>query len=488
MAISFNDVPAANRVPFVFVEFDNSNAIQGPQTLPYRALLIGQKTSAGTADAEVLQRVTSAQQVKNLAGAGSVLAGMAVAWFEQQNTTELYILPVEDDASGTAATGSLAFSGSATAAGAINLMIAGQRVRVAVASGDTAATVAASVVTAITAATDLPVTASATTGTVTLTAKNDGETGNEIDLRVNYFDGEETAAGVTLAITAMSGGANNPDLTDAIAAMGDEWFNIIAMPFTDAANLTLIETEMTDRWGPVRQIEGHVFTGASGTVSALGTLGDSRNSPHLSIVPAQNSPTPSYEIAAETAAIVSFYGNIDQARPFQTLPYKHVKVPAAGDEFTQSERNLLLFDGIATWRVGAGSVAQVERLVTTYSENAAGGADTSYLDVNTLLTLGYIRWDFRNHILRKFPRHKLANDGTRIGPGQAVVTPKSAKAEALVKFRDWELIGLVEDAEQFKRDIIVERNASDPNRLDFYLPPNLVNQFRVGAAQIGFIL
>ena len=488
MAISFNDVPAASRVPFAFVEFDNSNAIQGAQTLPYTALLIGQKTSAGTADAEVLQRVTNAQQVKNLAGAGSVLAGMAVAWFEQQNTTELYILPVADDVSGTDATGTLAFTGTATASGAVNLMIAGQRVRVAVTTGDTAAEVATAVAAAIGDVADLPVTAAAASGTVTLTAKNAGETGNEIDVRVNYFDGEETAAGVALTITAMSGGANNPDLTNAVAAMGDQWFHIIAMPYTDAANLSLIENEMSDRWGPVRQIEGHVFTGASGTLSELGTLGDGRNSPHLSIMPGQNSPTPSYEIAAETAAICAFYGNIDQARPFQTLPYKHVKVPAAGDEFTQSERNLLLFDGIATWRVGAGSVAQVERLVTTYAENAAGGADTSYLDVNTLLTLGYIRWDFRNHILRKFPRHKLANDGTRIGPGQAVVTPKSAKAEALVKFRDWELIGLVEDSEQFKRDIIVERNASDPNRLDFMLPPNLVNQFRIGAAKIAFIL
>jgi phage tail sheath gpL-like len=51
-----------------------------------------------------------------------------------------------------------------------------------------------------------------------------------------------------------------------------------------------------------------------------------------------------------------------------------------------------------------------------------------------------------------------------------------------------ETLGLVENIEQFKTDLIVERNVQDPNRLDFLLPPDLVNQFIVGAAQIQFRL
>ena len=91
-------------------------------------------------------------------------------------------------------------------------------------------------------------------------------------------------------------------------------------------------------------------------------------------------------------------------------------------------------------------------------------------------------------ILTKYPRHKLADDGTRFGPGQAIVTPKTMKAEAVARFTQWETLGLVEGAEQFKRDLIIERNAQDPNRLDHLLPPDLINQLRVNGVQIAFLL
>ena len=63
MTISFNQTPSALRVPFVSVEFDASQASQGPALLAYRALLVGQRTSGGTAVANSLHRVTSAAQV-----------------------------------------------------------------------------------------------------------------------------------------------------------------------------------------------------------------------------------------------------------------------------------------------------------------------------------------------------------------------------------------------------------------------------------------
>lgn len=488
MPISFNNVPTTNRVPFVFVEFDNSNAIQGAQALPFRQLLIGTKLAAGTATAGQLVRVTSADQAKTLFGAGSVLAGMFEASFAHDKFTETWAMPLEDDGAGVAASGTVAFSGTATESGSINIMVAGRRVRVAVTTGDTATEVAAAVASDLNANTDLPVTASATTGTVTLTARNKGETGNDIDVRLNYYDGEETPAGVTATITAMASGANNPDLTNAIAALGDEWFQVFGCAYRDSANLDALRVELDDRWGPIRQIDGHAFFGAPGSVGTLGTLGNSENSKHFTFVPVQGSPTPAYELAAETAAIAAYYGAIDPARPFQTLAYAWLKAPKAADRFTQSERNVLLYDGISTYKVDAGDVCRVERLITTYKVNDAGADDASYLDVNTLMTLQYIRWDWRNHVLRKFPRHKLADDGVRFGAGQAVVTPKIMKAEAVTKFGDWETIGLVEGREQFKQDLIVERNAADRNRLDVLLPPDLVNQFRVCGTKIGFIL
>lgn len=48
--------------------------------------------------------------------------------------------------------------------------------------------------------------------------------------------------------------------------------------------------------------------------------------------------------------------------------------------------------------------------------------------------------------------------------------------------------GLVEDTEEFKNELIVERNADDVNRVDVLLPPDLLNQFRVFAAKTEFRL
>ena len=46
----------------------------------------------------------------------------------------------------------------------------------------------------------------------------------------------------------------------------------------------------------------------------------------------------------------------------------------------------------------------------------------------------------------------------------------------------------MEGLEAFKESLVVERNSGDVNRLDFLLRPNLMNQFRIGATLIRFIL
>ncbi|EOF5747848.1 phage tail sheath C-terminal domain-containing protein, partial [Salmonella enterica] len=53
---------------------------------------------------------------------------------------------------------------------------------------------------------------------------------------------------------------------------------------------------------------------------------------------------------------------------------------------------------------------------------------------------------------------------------------------------EWVDQGLVENLDTFKKNLLVERNASDRNRLDVLCTPDLVNQFRFFAAQLRFIL
>lgn len=491
MGIPFSTIPTALRVPFFAAEFNSSAAQQGPALLAYRALIIGQKTSGGSGAANSFHLVTSPDDVVALAGRGSMLHRQSIAWFKNNQFTETWIGILADNGAGVAATGTLAFTGPATAAGTLSLYLGGNLISVAVANGDSATTIGTNVAAAINAAADLPVTASAASGTVTVTFRHKGAAGNDFDMRANYQPtGEALPAGVGLTVTGMASGATNPVLTTLIANMGDTWYQVWAHPYYDATSLTAIEAELLSRFGGMRMIDGIAITSAPGSVSTLGTLGLTRNSAQSVIVAqAGDSPlTPPMEFAAAVAGLVAFYGNNDPARPFQTLQLTGCLAPADPHIFTLTERNLLLFDGIATTKTGAGGVVQLERMITTYRINAAGSPDTAYLDVTTLLTLLYLRYSWRARLATNYPRHKLADDGATFGPGQAVITPKVGKAEAIAWFNDMATLGLVENADDFKANVVCARSTLDPNRLEWLLPPNIINGLVVGASSIQFRL
>ena len=107
----------------------------------------------------------------------------------------------------------------------------------------------------------------------------------------------------------------------------------------------------------------------------------------------------------------------------------------------------------------------------------------------TLLhTSAYVIRQMKSIITTKYARHKLASDGTRFGAGQAIVTPSVIRGELIALYRRLELEGIVENADLFKKYLIVERNASNPNRLDVLFPPDYVNQLRIFAVLNQFRL
>ena len=378
-----------------------------------------------------------------------------------------------------------------TTAGTFNLYIAGTLVQIGADTTDTTATLATALGAAIAALPDLPVTAAVdgeTAAKANSTARHKGLCGNDIDLRVNYYSTDTTPAGLAWTVTALSGGTTAPDLTDMIAAMGDTWYNTLIGPYADDASVAAINTELTRRFGPMVMADGLYFTAAAGSPGTLASLGSGLNDELVNIMGSGLSPTEPCLFAAVVGGIVAYYGNIDPARPFQTLGMTGLLAPAQAAPLLPRERSLLLGDGISTYTVDQGGNCTIERLVTTYKTNADGMPDISYRDVNTLLTLAYIRYSTRARIALKFPRCKLADDGVTYGAGQAIVTPSIIRNELIALAGEWVDAGIMEDIADFKTALDVERDGTDPNRVDALLPPNLVNQFRVFAAQVQFIL
>ena len=487
MPIDFLQIPTTIRTPGSYVEFDNSRAT-GLLDLPQKMLILGQRLSTGETAKEVLVRVTSVDNADAQFGYGSMLARMCKAAISQNGYSELWAVASDDAGAAVAATGTLTFTGPATAAGTLSLMIGGVRVRLAVAKDDTADEVAAAVETAINAASELPVTASAALAVVTLTARNKGEVANYLDLRHSYYLGEKLPAGIGLAIVAMASGSANPDLTAAIAALADQQFHHIICPYTDTANLTVLETELEDRWGPLKQNEGWMYSAVSGTQATMSTFGGTRNEKLFSIQGTGKSPTPPEICAALYGATAAYYLNNDPARPLQTLRLKGMLPPAASEQLTQAERNILLWDGISTYMIDKSGDCFIERAITTYQTNALGIADPSYLNLNTIATLSWIREQVRARISQRYPRHKLADDNFRGAAGQAVVRPKDLRAELVALFAEMERAGMVENLNQFEQDLIVERNESDRSRVDARMSPDLVGQFHIFAGQVQYLL
>ena len=492
VAITFSEVPSNARVPWMYIEFDNSGAIKSSPTMPHKLAIVGQKLGTGTAADNTPVLVTSYAQAKTLFGAGSMLAFMADKVFKNNKFTEAWFFPLPEIVGGTQATGKITVTVTTVKAGTIALMIAGKRIAVAITEGMTDAQIATAIVAAITAeASDLPVTA-AVNGVndyeVDLTCNWKGSTGNYIDLRDSYYFGESLPDGVSLAYTAMASGATDPDVQDALDLFQEVHYTEIASAYTDSSNLTAMANELSTRNGATIQLDGYAYHGATNTLANLSTLGNSKNSQFLTIIGNYKSPSPPWEWAAALAAKCAFEATNDPARPLQTVELVGILPPENADLFNQSERNILLFDGISTFTKDANGSTRIERIITTYKTNPQGADDPSYLNQETLATLSFLRWDFRNTFLRKYPRFKLADDGNRYSPGQDILTPKNAKAEAIAIFLGWQERGLVENIDQFKESLIVERNISDRDRLDFLLEPDLINQFRVGGVKISFIL
>ena len=142
---------------------------------------------------------------------------------------------------------------------------------------------------------------------------------------------------------------------------------------------------------------------------------------------------------------------------------------------------------MATAYYGGGAV-RIERAITTYQRNAFDQNDDSYLDSETLHTSAYVINFLKTRVTSKYGRHKLADDGTRFGAGQAIVTPSVIRAEMIAGYYALEQLGIVENADAFAENLIVTRSSTNPNRVNVLYPPDLINQLRIFALQYQFRL
>lgn len=489
--LTFATIPIDWRVPGANIEIDPSRSVRNLLASMFRTMLvIGQRLSTGIIPAGVAVDITRKEDGINYFGRGSMLAQQIEAILKVNPYTRLKAIALDDSGAGNAAAGTLTFTGGPTESGTLYLMIGGRAVNVGITASQTVTQIAANTVAAITADLDGAVTATSAAGVVTVTSRHKGTEGNSIDIRTNYYAGQTMPKGLALAIVAMTGGSGNPDVTAVITAMNSLPAYSILSGWTDAANITLLESELVSRWGGMQMRQGHVFGFVNGTYSGLTTYGSARNSPHSSFLGLNKSPTLPWVISAQWGAAVEMSGGIDPAIPFKGIYLPDVMAPDEKLRFLSTERNLLLHDGISTVTFDQSGGCYVEQVITTYQTNAFSMEDVSLLKLNTKWTVDYMAFVFKADILATFPRHKLAEDDVLqiIQAGQKIATPKLIRDCLIATAMKLARAGLLEDIEGFIRDVKVVISDVDKNRVNVILPPNIVNQFDVFAAAIQFVL
>ncbi len=281
------------------------------------------------------------------------------------------------------------------------------------------------------------------------------------------------------------------DLASALAATGDNQYHHIVSAFNDEESVKVLSEFLQERYHALQQIPGVAYIAKKDTVSALVNYGALFNSPFISvcginsIADSAGDVISEEEIASAWAGQISASLAIDPCRPLQTLQLNNLYSNAVSD-WDWSERNLLLYSGIGTYRSNNANQVFIERAVTTYKENAAGAIDDSYLDITVPATAMFYRQKQRTRILSKFARHKLAKDGTRFAPGQAVATPSLIKAELMALYLELEYSAIVQDFDGYKASMIVELDADNTSRININDSPQFINGMIIYAGKVQF--
>lgn len=264
--------------------------------------------------------------------------------------------------------------------------------------------------------------------------------------------------------------------------IGEEDFSVIVMNFFDDDLIKAIESKLKERWSYESQTDGVLFFPVKDDAEA--GVAKAYNSQYL--VACYTPVSSIFSVMGAVAAKVGQSASADPAMPLQTLELNcSFNLLDKGDN-TKDKRLKMLNDGISTFKFN-GTSLQIERIVTTYKKNKAGENDASLLPIEKVFTLSYLRKDFRQYFWSKYARSKLKADDANIRPDAGkVLTPKLARAEAIKKFIEWEELGLVQNSKDFIENLSVQIDAKNRDKINFILPPTLIDQLVNVAVSIQF--
>ncbi|ECH1122986.1 phage tail protein [Salmonella enterica subsp. diarizonae] len=470
--IEIETIPGSTRKPGVYAEFNTRMARRSLPGNPQRMLIIAPMSGAGVqAKALELHDVFSDDEAAVLFGRGSLAHIMAVSALKANRYLQLRAIGLADAQAGKPATADIALTGPATQSGTLTVWVANTRIDAPVQAGDSAQAISRALLDALSRQGALPVTAQMATSDsgVTLTARHGGEWGNDIRL-----SGRTTAPGVTVTVSAMTGGENNAAVKDALTAVFAAGHQVIAVPWTDETTLRALREHLAAT-GDAMEKRGAVgVAGWPGTLATGTTLAGKSNDGRTTVGWHPGSVCLPAEIAAGYAAVIA--SEEDPARPYNGLEIVGLDVTPLTSRAGRREQENALHNGLAPLEVGPGDKVQIVRAISTYTKSASGTDDPALLDITTMRTLDYARKAWCDRIALRYPRDK-ATERNRRGV-------RSELLDVALKLEEEEVI---ENVMAMKDALIVDKG-EEPGTFLAQIPCQVVKGLHVIAARIDLYL
>lgn len=412
---------------FPYITSNINSALTAQDAGERSILLVGCMISGTASSGELKEGIISKAEFNTYFGAKSQIAKAGRALIDALSISKIKpkvsAIGLTDNGSGTPATGTIAFSGTATEAGTLTVYIDSIRngkYSLSVAVGDTADTIGTALETLITANTYSPVSAVNTSGSVALTAVNDGTQGNTIGIKI---DG--SVAGISATLTAMASGATDPVLTSLFDPVADKRYTTIIYPaewgvstlttFTEAR--FNVDNKIIDGLGIV--CKNDTYANSNTAVDALNqkTLGYIANklisgSKHKGGAIFENPIviasyvaglrelrlTVGSNVSSITTNKQTIGGNFFGAIPYHNTPFNLLPIIESGNDFTDEEAFELESSGAWLLRNNPSNTTIISNeAVSTYKTDTLGQVDKTFKYINYFDTLTIVRdYVFKN--------------------------------------------------------------------------------------------
>ena len=430
-------VPASNKVPAIFLEVAFGAGVNTAGGLIREVLLLGNKTSAGsaTADTEV-KLLTSLTDAETFFGKGSELALMYEAAAGKAPGATLRGIAITE-AAGAKATATITVVGAATGTDTYSVFIHGVQVDVAVASGDVIGTIATNIAAAINGSggklKTLGVTAAAVLGVATVTARHNGTRGNLITIRQKVGTGI-TGSAFTLSGALLSGGTGTDSLTAALATAVTQKYSYYVAAQADTATLQLLQTQLTTMAGPLTGKRQVAVYGSRDTLATATTQVQTLNENRMQAVWQKNSETLPGVMAAAFAA----HRSVSEGQKISAnhdgvdlFPYV-LAPPTESDWADATTQGAALNVGLTP--IGVDSRTKrpyIVRSITAHSQ-AGGAPDVRTLDTTKIVVPDLFADTLASGIPSEFPNLNLVDDP--VDPGADELPPGTTTPARIKSF------------------------------------------------------